>query len=29
MNLMELRLQKVLQENYVDFTDSLRLAGLM
>jgi hypothetical protein len=28
MNLMELRLQKVLQENYVDFTDSLRLSGI-
>ena len=28
MNLMELRLQKILQENHADFLDSLRLSGI-
>ena len=28
MNLMELRLQQVLQENRADFIDSLRLSGI-
>lgn len=28
MNLMELRLQKVLRENHTDFVDSLRLSGI-
>ena len=28
MNLMELRLQKILQENHADFVDSLRLSGI-
>ena len=28
MNLMEMRLQKILQVNYADFIDSLRLSGI-